>query len=122
MVREAGEFAERTEACQPAVEEERGLETEKELKDAEEAIAPALEGAAGVKDIKQWLWVCRQKLVVLDLFCDLEKPQAARTGKAGTARRKRRKRKRTRTRGSGGWSGEVSLPVRPTVCLNCPRH
>ena len=62
------------------MEEERGLETEKELKDAEEAIAPALEGAAGVKDIKQWLWVCRQKLVVLDMFRDLEKPPGGEDG------------------------------------------
>ena len=33
-----------------------------------------------VKDIKQWLWVCRQKLVVLDMFRDLEKPPGGEDG------------------------------------------
>jgi hypothetical protein len=56
----------------PAVEEERSVEAQEELKDAEEALGPAQEAAAGVKDIKQWIWTTRQKLAVLEYFRPLE--------------------------------------------------
>lgn len=56
----------------PAVEEERSVEAQEEFKEAEEALAPAQEAAAGVKDIKQWIWTARQKLAVLEYFRSLE--------------------------------------------------
>lgn len=56
----------------PAVEEERSVEAQEELKEAEEALGPAQEAAAGVKDVKQWIWTARQKLAVLEHFRPLE--------------------------------------------------
>lgn len=56
----------------PAVGEERSAEAQEELEEAEAALGPAQEAAAGVKDVKQWIWTARQKLAVLEYFRPLE--------------------------------------------------
>ena len=58
----------------PVMEDDRQTEAQDELKEAEEALGPAQEAAAGVKDVKQWIWTTRQKLAVLEIFRSLEDP------------------------------------------------